>query len=266
MAAIPKIASATLSYTSTVYTGNPMTPRVIVKDSKGSVIGSSNYTVTYKNNKEAGVATVTLTFKNNYFGTLNKNFVIKPTTTAITKFENTSKGLKLTWKKAASGTGYRIYRSINGGKYSKVKTISGLSTLSYTDIGAKKSGVKYSYKIYVYKSASSKVYLSGASAAKATYYVAAPAWKTLSNNAAKKITVKVAADKKATGYQIQYSTSSAMTGAKTVKLKGASNVKTVLRNLKKGKTYYVRVRAYKTVSGKNYYSTWNTKKKVKITK
>jgi hypothetical protein len=266
MVAIPKIASATLSYTTTVYTGKIMTPRVIVKDSKGSVIGSSNYTVTYKNNKEAGVATVTLTFKNNYSGTLNKNFVIKPATTAITKFENTSKGLKLTWKKAASGTGYVIYRSINGGKYSKVKTISGLSTLSYTDTGAKKSGVKYSYKLYVYKSASSKVYLSGASAAKATYYVAAPAWKTLSNNAAKKITVKVAADKKATGYQIQYSTSSAMTGAKTVTLKGASKVKTVLSNLKKGKTYYVRVRTYKTVSGKNYYSTWNTKKKVKITK
>ena len=39
-----------------------------------------------------------------------------------------------------------------------------------------------------------------------------------------------------------------------------------LSGLKKGKTYYVRIRAYKDASdGKTYISTW-TKKSVKVTK
>ena len=31
-----------------------------------------------------------------------------------------------------------------------------------------------------------------------------------------------------------------------------------------GKTYYIKVRAYKTVNGKKYYGNWSTVKKVKV--
>ena len=40
-------------------------------------------------------------------------------------------------------------------------------------------------------------------------------------------------------------------------MKKAGTVKTIIKGLKKGKTYYVRVRAYKTVNGVKYCSAWS---------
>lgn len=68
---------------------------------------------------------------------------------------------------------------------------------------------------------------------------------------------------KITGYQIQYSRSSKFaSGNKTVKVKGYSNTSKKIGKLKPKKKYYVRVRTYKTVSGKTYYSGWSSKKYV----
>ena len=71
-----------------------------------------------------------------------------------------------------------------------------------------------------------------------------------------------------TGYQLQYSTSKSF--KKSVKTSTISKNKTVSKTVKKlkaKKTYYVRVRTYKTVkvSGKSVklYSGWSTVKKVK---
>ena len=60
----------------------------------------------------------------------------------------------------------------------------------------------------------------------------------------------------ASGYQLQYSLKKNFKGAKTVNVK---STKKTIKKLKKKKKYYVRVRAYKTVAGKNYYSPWTTK-------
>ena len=68
---------------------------------------------------------------------------------------------------------------------------------------------------------------------------------------------------KTTGYQIQYSTSSAFKSAKTVTVKGAKSTKTAVKKLSAKKKYYVRVRTYKTVSSKKYYSDWSKAKTVK---
>ena len=44
---------------------------------------------------------------------------------------------------------------------------------------------------------------------------------------------------------------------KTVTVKKASAVSQAINSLTKGKTYYVRIRSYKTVSGKNVYFDWS---------
>ena len=65
------------------------------------------------------------------------------------------------------------------------------------------------------------------------------------------------------GYQLQYATNSKFTkGKKTISVSKSSTSKTVSK-LKRRKTYYVRIRTYKTVSGKKYYSSWSSYKKVK---
>lgn len=66
----------------------------------------------------------------------------------------------------------------------------------------------------------------------------------------------------ATGYQIQYSTSSKFKTGKKVDVKGASKVAKTIKGLKSGKTYYVRVRAYKKVNGGTVYSAWSAKQKL----
>ena len=66
-----------------------------------------------------------------------------------------------------------------------------------------------------------------------------------------------------TGYQIRYSTSPKMTGAKTKTVKGYKYTGKKITKLKAKKKYYVQVRTYKTVSGKPYYSSWSKVKSVK---
>ena len=60
-----------------------------------------------------------------------------------------------------------------------------------------------------------------------------------------------------TGYQLQYSTSSKFSSPKTVTVSKNSTVSKKITKLKSKKKYYVRVRTYKTVSGKKYYSSWS---------
>ena len=76
-----------------------------------------------------------------------------------------------------------------------------------------------------------------------------------------KITVKKAAS--VTGYQIQYGTKKNFKGAKAVKTKATTKT---LTKLTKNKKYYVRVRTYKVISGKTYYSSWSGSKTVTIKK
>ena len=64
------------------------------------------------------------------------------------------------------------------------------------------------------------------------------------------------------GYQLQYSTSSKFTNAKTVSVSGSKTTSKKVSKLSAKKKYYVRVRTYKTVSGKKYYSAWSAAKTV----
>lgn len=64
----------------------------------------------------------------------------------------------------------------------------------------------------------------------------------------------------ATGYQIQYSTDKSFKkGVVKSTVKNNSTVSKTVKKLKSKKTYYVRIRAYKTYNKKNYYSPWVTK-------
>ena len=91
--------------------------------------------------------------------------------------------------------------------------------------------------------------------------------KSAKNAKGKKLVVKWKKNTAGNGYQIQYSTSKKF--AKGNKTKTISKNKTTsytIKKLKKKKTYYVRIRTYKKVSGKTYYSGWSSVKKVKIKK
>ena len=65
------------------------------------------------------------------------------------------------------------------------------------------------------------------------------------------------------GYQIQYSTKKSFKKAKTVTIKSSKTTKKTIKKLKR-KKYYVRIRTYRTVNGKKYYSKWSKTKSVKV--
>ena len=65
-----------------------------------------------------------------------------------------------------------------------------------------------------------------------------------------------------TGYQIEWSTKSNFKTSKTKTY--SNNVTSVsLKRLKSKKNYYIRVRTYKVMENKKYYSKWSNVKKAK---
>jgi hypothetical protein len=162
---------ATIPSSSYTYTGKALKPTVTVKSGSTKLKSGTDYTVSYKNNKNTGKATITITGKGKYTGTLTKTFNIVPKKATLSSVTSPkTKNVKVTWKK----------------------------------------------------------------------------------------------DTQATGYEVVYATNSKFTsGKKTVTVTKNSTTSKTISKLTKGKTYYVKVRSYKTINGKKIYGAYSAAKKVK---
>jgi len=159
-----------LSKTAYTYTGKAIKPKVTVKNGNTILVENTNYIISYKNNKKVGTASVVITGKGNYTGTVTKTFKINPKGTSLKKLTKGKKQFKVTWKKQKKQT---------------------------------------------------------------------------------------------SGYEIQYSTNKKFkSGNKKVKIKKNKTTSSTVKKLKAKKKYYVRIRTYKTVNGKTYYSGWSKVKNV----
>lgn len=67
-----------------------------------------------------------------------------------------------------------------------------------------------------------------------------------------------------TGYQIQYSLNSNFNNGTKVKVTNNTKTSKTISGLKSNKKYYVRIRTYKNINGKYFYSTWTKKKAITI--
>ncbi|MCC8076448.1 MAG: S8 family serine peptidase [Clostridiales bacterium] len=180
----------------------------------------------------------------------------------ISSLTNTSKGITVKWSKVKGASGYYVYRKTSGGSYKKIATVKSGSTVSYSDTAVKnKNGTTYVYAVRPYYGST-----LGSYTGKTTVRLTGVCISSLKNVKTKKMTVKWGKNSKATGYQIQYSTSSSFSSYKTVTVTSYKTVSKTISSLTKGKKYYIRVRAYKTVSGTKYYSAWSKTKNVKISK
>ena len=186
---------------------------------------------------------------------------IKPQATKVTSVANASSYVTVSWNKVSKASGYYVYRSTDGKKFTKVATVTSYKTVKYSDKKATKNGQKYVYKIVTYYKGNQTVN-SAYSNAKTGYRLSTMKVSSLSNKKGKKLYVKWVKNSKSTGYQIEYVTGKTR---KKVNASAKSKSKTISK-LKKGKTYYVRIRSYKKVSGTTYYGAWSGKKKVTIKK
>jgi len=154
------------------YTGNARKLNIVVKDGNVTLKNGADYTVSYKNNKKVGIATVVITGKGNYTGTVTKTFKINPKGTSLKKLKKGKKQFKAKWKVQKAQT---------------------------------------------------------------------------------------------SGYEVQYSTTKNFkSGKKKVTIKKNKTTSTIIKKLKKNKKYYVRIRTYKTVNGKKFYSSWSKSKNARI--
>ena len=193
--------------------------------------------------------------------------IITVNKTTISKVENKATGVKLTWKKVSDATGYVVYRKNLGAKsWKKIKIVKGASKNTYTDSTVKsKHGTVYSYRIESYKSVNGQT-AKAVSKEKKILRLTAPTKLKIANQKGRKLSVTWKKQKKISGYQIQYSTGKAFAkGTKITNIVKSSD-KAVIKKLKKGKTYYVRMRSYQKSGSKKTYSAWSSYTKVKIKK
>ena len=114
---------------------------------------------------------------------------------------------------------------------------------------------------FFYKSVPSQTTLT--KAAKAGSGKLKATWKKAAINT-DYVTKKSGKTATVSGYQIVCSTSSKFTKGVVKTTAGSKALSKTVTGLKKGKTYYVKVRAYKTVNGKKIYGTYSKVLKCKV--
>lgn len=101
-----------LAKTSYVYSGSAFKPAVTVLDGTKKLVKNTDYTVKYSSNKNVGTATVTITGKGSYHGSVEKTFKILPKATTLSSVTAASKAFTAVWQKQTTQTtGYQLIYS-----------------------------------------------------------------------------------------------------------------------------------------------------------
>lgn len=165
------ITGATVSTIGTkTYNGRLQRPTVTVKLGTTTLKNGTDYTVSYRNNKKPGKATVTITGAGNYAGTKTATFKIKPKKAAVRKATaQKNRKLKVTWKRDSLATGYQVVVGTNAKvtKNKKVINVTRNKTTSKTFKKLKK-GKRYYVKVRSYKKVDGKKLYGAYSKAKKT--------------------------------------------------------------------------------------------------
>ena len=153
------MAGGTVSVASSLsFTGSNITPSVTVKVAGRTLTNGTDYTVSYSNNKNVGKATVNITGKGNYSGSLSAKFDIVPAKQQIQKLETRYKGFYIDWAQKGSATGYDVEYSVNAnmsGAVSKHLTANKPDTLTVSGLSGDKT---YYVRVRSYTNVNGKVY------------------------------------------------------------------------------------------------------------
>ena len=230
--------------------------KVATIDSKGNVTikgtGKTNITIlaAETSNYKATEKTITITVKP------SKVVGVKSTS-------NSYKSNKIKWSSTLKSHGYEIYRaSSKTGSYTKIKTITSPTTLNYIDTGLT-TGKTYYYKVRAYVTVDNKkIYGEFSNIVSSSPKLTSPTVTLSSKN--RKAYIKWSKISGASGYKIYRSTSKSGTYSKVKTVTSGSTTSYTNSNLTKNKVYYYKVRAYRTVSGKNVYSDYSSVKYIKV--
>lgn len=241
------------------YTGKEIKPAVTVTDSSGNVYTQgADYEVSYSGKRvtrgaliDAGVKKAIVTGTGDYCGHIEAEYKVVPRSISSAKASLKSTTLAYTGKALQPAISSITYNSIallkgTSGDYTvsyKNNTNTGKASLVITGRGNFTGTKTLYFKIVPKKATVSKL--------------TSPKKKYL------KVTWKK--DTKATGYQVVIAKNSKFTsGKKTYTVTSYKTVSKTISKLTSKKYYYVKVRAYKTISGVKCYGAYSSVKKIKV--
>lgn len=237
------------------YDEQPTTQNITVIDGSRVLVLNQDYQIAYINNAKPGTATMTITGIGNYGGIKTIRYVIHVADMSQVSAAASANSVKLSWDAVTGAEGYAIYNADND-------LIAKTRQTAYT-IKKLKSMKIYTYKVRPYVVSDGATYYGEFS--NTLTVVTTPAKttvKTVSANSSVKLTWKKI--KRVSGYVVYRATSKKGKYKKIKTLKKASKTTYTNKNLKAGKTYYYKIRAYRKVNGKKVYGSYSKVKAVRV--
>ncbi len=171
--------------------------------------------------------------------------------------------VKLTWSRVAGADGYRIYRYDSKTKNWKLVKKVGASTVSMTDRGLV-TNKKYRYKVRSFKNVEGRERISAYSKETA----AAPKLnkgkiRKLSKRGKGAVKIRWTRVSGSRGYQIYRAQKKSGKYKRVKTIRRGAQTSCINKKLKRGKTYYYKVRAYRIINGKKAYGSFSAVKKIR---
>lgn len=253
-----KNLSVTFDKTSLVYYDSAVHPVMYVSFNGQLLLQDVDYKVTYSKNNAPGRATVKITGIGNFNASVSKTFIISPQkVNSVSIAKNSATTATVSWGKVDKVSGYEILK-YDANKNSFVHAVyASADSTSYKFTKLQNSAL-HSYIVKAYKTIDGDKYFGEQSDAVSVFIK--PAKAQLTSVTMKNSTLNVEWKKlDCAGYEIIYTTDSKFKkGLKTVKIKNSNTTKKAIKKLKKGKKYYVKVRAYAVNNGKKLYGSKST--------
>lgn len=256
-----------------------------IKVTWSKVAGASGYVVYYSNSQDSGYKILKTTTSTSYvhtgltsgklyyykvrayrtvgskkvYGAYSSVISAKPVPATVSAKTSsiTYNSIKFTWTKISGANGYEIYRSgSKSGTYTKINTITDVNTVSYTN-GGLSTGKTYYYKVRAYRTVNGKkVYGAYSAVVSGTPKLKTTALKKESQtyNSLKLSWKKIDG---ASGYEIYRSTSKSGTYKNVKTITSGSTLSWTNSGLTTGKTYYYKVRPYRTINGNKVYGEFS---------
>lgn len=245
------MSAATVKVGNLVYSGKAVAPSATVTFEGKTLKAGTDYKVVPDKNVNAGTRTATIEGIGTYMGQISVKYVIAKANQTINvadEFIKHKKSKKFALNAKAMGA--LTYQT----SAKKIATVN-----SAGKVTLKK---KYGAANITINAAATQNYNAATKTVKITVTSKSTKLSSVKSTAKKKATVKIKKATGAQGYEISYSMDQAFkSGVKTTTTKKTT---ATLKKLKSKKTYYVRVRSYRKVSGKKLYSEYSPVKKVKV--
>ena len=243
--------SGTLSQSSYKYDGLEKKPAVTLYDGTKKLTAGIDYTVSYRNNRNAGTGEVIVTGKGNYGGTKTLTFRIigkeQKVTSRYSKYYRTPESDSFNLNADHDGDGYLVYSSSD----TSVAEVSSTGRVTVKGTGRAVITVSTAGTVR-YEPASKRITID--------VRPVTPAVKAVS--AAKgKVKVTITKVEGATKYQVKYGRNGKYKNRYiTHRDNEYVRIVSTIKNLP-SKTHYIKVRAYKTLDdGTKIWGKWVTKK------